>query len=136
MPTMPARILHVSIERDWREVARFVLNPENMPRWAAGLGAGLERRGDHWVADGGPIGEVEVRFAPANDLGVADHEVTLPDGTIVHNALRVVPNGDGAEVMFTLLRQPSMSDADLESDAAHVRKDLAKLKSILEAASA
>lgn len=132
MPTMPARIIHISIARAWRDVARFVLAPENMPQWAAGLGAGLDRRGDHWVADGGPIGEVEVRFAPDNALGVADHEVTLPDGTVVQNALRVVPNGDGAEVMFTLLRQPSMSDADFEADAAHVRKDLETLKAILE----
>ena len=132
MPTMPARIIHISIERNWQDVSRFVLAPENMPQWAAGLGAGLERRGDHWVADGGPIGEVQVRFAPANAFGVADHEVTLPDGAVVQNALRVAPNGDGAEVMFTLLRQPSMSDADLESDATHVRKDLEALKSILE----
>ena len=132
MPTMPAHIIHISIERDWRDVARFVLDPENMAQWAAGLGAGFERRGDHWVVDGGPIGEIEVRFAPDNDLGVADHDVTMPDGTTVQNALRVVPNGDGAEVMFTLLRQSSMSDADFEADAAHVRKDLAKLKSILE----
>lgn len=132
MPTMPARIIHISIERDWREVARFVLDHRNMSQWAAGLGAGLEQRGDHWVADGGPIGEVQVRFAPANELGVADHEVTLPDGTVVQNALRVVPNGDGAEVMFTLLRQPSMSDQDFEGDAVLVRKDLETLKSILE----
>jgi len=132
MPTMPARIIHTSIERDWRDVARFVLDPENMAQWAAGLGAGFERKGDHWAVDGGPIGEIEVRFAPGNDLGVADHEVTMPDGTRVHNALRVVPNGDGAEVMFTLLRQPGMSDTDFEADADHVRKDLAKLKSILE----
>lgn len=132
MSTMPARIIHISIERDWREVARFVLDHKNMSQWAAGLGAGLEQRGDHWVADGGPIGEVRVRFAPENDFGVADHDVTLPDGTTVHNALRVVPNGDGAEVMFTLLRQPSMSDSDLEADAAHVQKDLETLKAILE----
>lgn len=132
MPTMPARIIHISIERDWREVARFVLAPGNMPQWAAGLGAGFEQRGDHWVADGGPIGEVQVRFAPDNPFGVADHDVTLPDGTTVQNALRVVPTGDGAEVMFTLLRQPSMSDADFDSDATLVRKDLETLKSILE----
>lgn len=132
MPTMPAHIIHVSIERDWRDVARFVLNPQNMTQWAAGLGAGFERQGDHWAVDGGPIGKIEVRFAPGNDLGVADHEVTMPDGTRVQNALRVVPNGDGAEVMFTLLRQPAMSDADFEADSDHVRKDLEKLKSILE----
>ena len=132
MATMPARIIHIAIERNWHDVSRFMLNPENMPKWAGGLATGLERRGDYWVADGGPIGEVEVRFAPPNDYGVADHDVTLPDGTMVQNALRVVPNGDGAEVMFTLLRQPSMSDTDFEADAAHVSKDLLALKALLE----
>jgi hypothetical protein len=132
MPTMPARIIHISIERDWREVARFVLDPGNMAQWAAGLGAGFERRGDHWVANGGPIGEIEVRFAPDNEFGVADHDVTMPDGTTVRNALRVVPNGDGSEVMFTLLRQPAMSDADFEADAVHVANDLGTLKTLLE----
>jgi hypothetical protein len=132
MSTMQARIVHISIERDWHEVAKFVLEPENMPQWASGLAAGLERNGDHWVADGGPLGEIQVRFAPANALGVADHEVTLPGGTKVHNALRVVPNGDGAEVMFTLLRAPGMSDADFESDARHIDKDLKTLKGLLE----
>ncbi|UVC11555.1 SRPBCC family protein [Rhizobium sp. TH2] len=134
MSTMQARIIHITIDRDWHDVAKYVLNPENMPHWAAGLGAGLDKRGDHWVADGGPLGEVQVRFAPDNDLGVADHEVTLPDGKKFHNALRVVPNGDGAEVMFTLLRAPGMSDADFESDADHIDKDLKTLKSLIEKA--
>lgn len=134
MSTMQARIVHISIERDWRDVARFVLDPRNMPQWASGLAAGLERNGDHWVADGGPLGEIKVRFAPTNDLGVADHEVTLPDGRKFHNALRVVPNGDGAEVMFTLLRAPDMSDADFDTDAEHIDKDLKALKSLVEKA--
>lgn len=58
--------------------------------------------------------------------------MTLDNGARVHNALRVVPNGDGAEVMFTLLRQPGMTDAQFAEDAAWVEKDLAALKSILE----
>ena len=103
-----------------------------MAEWASGLGSGLVRRGEDWVTSGGPLGEVHVRFAPPNTLGVADHEVTLPDGTRVHNALRVVPNGDGAEVMFTLLRIPGTTDDAFAADAAHISKDLETLKSILE----
>jgi len=135
MSTMQARIIHIAIERDWHDVAAFVLNPGNMPRWASGLAAGLERNGDHWVADGGPLGEMQVRFAPSNDLGVADHEVTLPDGSKFQNAFRVVPNGDGAEVMFTLLRASSMSDADFQRDADHIEKDLRTLKGLIEGTS-
>ena len=132
MPTMPARIIHRTVRRDWRAVHAFAAKPENMLLWASGLAAGLTRDGDDWIADGGPIGNVRVRFAPPNDFGVIDHRVTLPDGTVVDNALRVVPNGDGAEVMFTLLRQPDLDDAAFESDAAHVARDLEALKRLME----
>ncbi len=134
MTTLAARIIHTSIQRDWRAVHAFAAKPENMPLWASGLAAGLTRDGDgeDWIADGGPIGNVRVRFAPPNDFGVIDHRVTLPDGTIVDNALRVVPNGDGTEVMFTLLRHPAMDDAAFESDAAHVARDLDTLKRLME----
>ena len=132
MSTMPARIIHRTIRRDWRAVYDFAAKPENMPQWASGLASGLTRDGADWIADGGPIGNVRVRFAAPNDFGVIDHTVTLPDGPVVENALRVVPNGDGAEVMFTLLRQPGMSAEQFAGDAGWVAKDLATLKSIME----
>jgi hypothetical protein len=132
MAVMPARIIHTSIARDWREVYAFMADHEKMPLWASGLSSGLTRDGDEWIAPG-PLGNARVRFVPDNDYGVVDHLVTLEGGQTVHNALRVVPNGDGAEVMFTLLRQPGMSDAQFADDAAWVEKDLAALKSILEA---
>ncbi|MEJ6848371.1 SRPBCC family protein [Sinorhizobium fredii] len=132
MTTMAARIIHISIERDWRDVYAFMADHAMMPLWASGLSSGLTRDGDEWIAPG-ELGNASVRFAPDNALGVVDHLVTLEDGAKVHNALRVVPNGDGAEVMFTLLRQTSMSDAQFAADAAWVEKDLAALKTILEA---
>ncbi len=132
MTTMPARIIHRTIQRDWRAVYAFAAKPENMPLWASGLASGLTRDGKDWIADGGPIGNVRVRFAPPNDFGVVDHTVTLPNGLMVENALRIVPNGDGCEVMFTLLRQPDMDDAAFESDAAHVTRDLEALGKLME----
>lgn len=134
MATMTARIIHTSIERDWREVYAFMADYENMPRWASGLSSGLTRDGDEWIAPG-PLGNARVRFAAGNEFGVVDHLVILEDGLRVHNALRVVPNGDGAEVMFTLLRQPGMTDEQFAADAQWVEKDLATLKFILESGS-
>mgnify|MGYP001596731021 CR=1 FL=1 len=131
MSVMTARIIHTSIARPWTEVYDFASKPQEMPRWASGLSEGLRLDGEDWVTSG-PLGSARVRFCPPNVFGVIDHLVTLPDGTAVHNALRVVPNGDGAEVMFTLLRQPGMSDADFERDAAWVEKDLKQLKDIME----
>ena len=132
MATLPARVIHRSIRRDWRVVYDFAARPENMPLWAYGLASGLTRDGDDWIADGGPVGKARVRFAPQNEFGVIDHTVTLPNGVQVENALRIVPNGDGAEVMFTLLRQPDMDDAAFESDAAHVARDLEALAGLME----
>lgn len=127
-----AEILHVGIARDWRAVYDFAASPDNMPQWASGLSTTMRKDGEDYVADGGPIGEIRVRFAPRNDFGVIDHTVTLESGVTVHNALRVVPNGDGAEVMFTLLQLPGMDDQAFAGDAAHVRADLERLKTIME----
>jgi hypothetical protein len=87
--------------------------------------------GDDWLAKG-PLGTARVRFAARNAYGVIDHMVTLESGLEVHNAMRVVPNGDGCEVMFTLLRLDGMTDAQFDADEAHVAKDLATLKSLME----
>ncbi len=132
MSTCQVEIIHTTITRPWRDVYEFARQPRNMARWAAGLAAGLRQDGDEWIGDGGPLGDIRVRFTPPNGFGVIDHDVTLPGGLTVHNALRVVPNGSGAEVMFTLIRQPEMDDAMFETDAAAVRRDLAALKSLLE----
>lgn len=68
---LPTRLLHVTIERAVQDVYRFVANPENMPKWASGLGKGIRQVDGKWFADT-PEGKLEVRFAPANDFGVLD----------------------------------------------------------------
>jgi hypothetical protein len=132
MTTMLSRIVHVTINRPWREVYAFASDPAKMPLWAAGLASGLTQDGEDWIASG-PLGNVRVHFAKPNDLGVIDHVVTMPDGLEVYNALRVTPNGDGAEVSFTLLKLEGMSDADFERDGEMVRADLEALKALIEA---
>ena len=48
--------------------------------------------------------------------------------------MRVVPDGGGSEVVFTLRRLPGMSNEDFERDAGLVQADLTRLKQLLEAA--
>lgn len=131
MTLFETRPVTVSIARTAAEVYAFAHRPENFPKWAAGLGAGLTPDGDRWIAHG-PDGDVHVRFSPENPYGVLDHWVTLADGTEISIPLRVVANGDGAEVTLTLFRVPGMDDATFERDQAMVAKDLATLKALLE----
>ncbi|HWT08519.1 MAG TPA: polyketide cyclase [Roseomonas sp.] len=132
MPTRDSRTLTIGIERDAAAVYAFASQPENLPRWAAGLGSGVMRAGGAWVVDT-PLGRLRLRFAPPNTHGVLDHAVTLPDGSEVDVPMRVVPNAAGAEVLFTLFRQPAMSQDDFERDAGLVAADLQTLKGLLEA---
>jgi hypothetical protein len=78
------------------------------------------------------MGSVKLKFAEKNKFGVSDHDVTLPSGVKVYNPMRVFPNHDGSELVFTLYRRPDMSDQDFAEDAKAVEKDLAKLKTLLE----
>ena len=84
--------------------------------------------GDDLLTDS-PMGEVRVRFARENAFGVLDHDVTLPDGTVVNNPLRVLAHPDGAEVLFTV-RRLGASDADFDRDCATVLADLERLRSV------
>jgi hypothetical protein len=126
-----SRHLNVRIRRPDEQVYRYVTDPANLPAWAAGLGGSIERVGPDWFADS-PMGRVRVRFVPDNEFGVADHDVTLPTGETVRNPMRVLPDGDGCEVVFTVRRQPAQSAADFEADAAAVSLDLTALKQLLE----
>lgn len=111
----------------------FARRMENLPRWASGLASGIEQRDGQWFTDS-PMGKVRVDMAPHNPFGVLDHDVTLPDGTTVHNAFRVTPCGDGASLLtFVVLRLEGVSQADFDADVAHVRRDLSALQHLMEA---
>jgi hypothetical protein len=125
------RYLSVSIEREPEAVYVFTSNPENLPQWAAGLGLGIKREGEHWEVKT-QDGFVGLRFTPHNEYGVLDHTVVLPDGTEVYVPMRVMPNGKGSEVMLGLFRQPEMDDTTFVRDAGLMQNDLQALKALLE----
>lgn len=125
---------HVSvyIARPPAQVYEFASDPRNLPRWAAGLARSeLTQDGDRWAVEA-PFGRVKIRFAESNRFGVMDHDVELESGEVVHNPMRVVPHGAGSELMFTLFRQPGVSDEQLAEDRRAVEHDLHTLKRLLE----
>lgn len=129
---MESQHLSVVIRRDPAAVAAFAGDPAHLPEWAAGLAQGEPRIDGDALVVASPMGEVRVRFAPPNPFGVLDHDVTLPDGSTVHNPLRVLPHPLGAEVVFTLRRLEGVTADASEADAAAVLADLERLRALLE----
>lgn len=131
---MSSTTRHISerIERPAGEVYAYVRDPANLPHWAAGLVVSVEREGERWFGRTA-VGRIGIAFAPRNEFGVLDHDVTLPTGEVVHNPMRVTPDGEGCDVTFVLRRLPGVSDEDFACDARAVAADLARLKSLLEA---
>jgi len=114
------------------EVYEFVSDPRHLPLWAAGLARSeVKRDGDAWIVEA-PFGRARVKFVPRNSFGVLDHDVRLDSGVTVHNPMRVVPHGKGSEFLFTLIRQPGMSEEKFAEDEVAVQNDLKSLKNLLE----
>jgi hypothetical protein len=128
---MPTRTLSVAIAASAERVYAFAANPANLPQWAPGFVRSIAERDGQWVAQT-TLGEAVFRFAPRNPFGVLDHGVTLPSGETFLNPMRVVANGEGSEVLFTLFRQSGMTQAEFDRDAEVVLGDLRQLKAAIE----
>jgi uncharacterized membrane protein len=126
-----SRHISISINRSAGEVYEFASNPENLPKWAAGLSSSIKNVNGEWIAES-PMGTVKVKFADKNRFGILDHDVTLPSGETSYNPMRVFPNKDGSELIFTLYQRPGMSDKDFRNDEEQIKEDLERLKSLVE----
>jgi hypothetical protein len=128
---LESKTISVSIGRDPREVYEFVSDPANLPEWAAGLGSSIEEINEEGNASTRQ-GTAKIRFVDRNNFGVLDHYVTPTPGAEVYVPMRVVPNADGAELLFTLFRLPGVTDEKFEQDKTLVLTDLMALKHLLE----
>lgn len=128
---LEAVVVNQSLNVSAREVYEFAHQEENLPKWASGLAEGVHQRDGKWFAKS-PMGEVQLTMSQKNAFGVMDHDVKLPNGQSVHNALRVTPAGEGSLLSFIVLRTPGTEQKAFDADVAHVRKDLQALKQLLE----
>lgn len=129
---MKSQTISVFIAAPVARVYEFAANPGNLPRWVPSFCKSVEFVGGEWVVQS-PAGRVAFTFVQRNDLGVLDHTVTLPSGLKLTNPMRVIPNADGSEVLFTLFQHEGMSDQQFQQDAELVLSDLHTLRRVLEA---
>lgn len=126
----PSMTISVQIAREPAAVYEYVADLNNLPCWATTFCKAIRKEGDGWLMESS-LGTLAIRLTPENSLGVLDHYLTPPDGETIYVPLRVVANGSGSEVIFTLYRLPGVSEADYAADAVLVRQDLNTLKELL-----
>jgi hypothetical protein len=101
---LETRTISISINRNWNDVYEAIWRPEGFPKWASGLSkSSLAKYGEVWKTEGpeGPEGPITIRFTDNNVFGVMDHYVNVGIGSQIYIPLRIIPNGDGAEVLLT-----------------------------------
>lgn len=137
MPPHESTTISLPLACPYPRAYAFLSNPHAFPQWASGLSASpLTPTPDpHTFLAQTPAGPARIRFTPPNPFGVLDHYVLPPDAAEIHVPMRLIPSGDGCEVLLTLFRQPTMKDDQFAADAEWVRRDLAALKSLLERSS-
>jgi hypothetical protein len=127
-----SKTISLPIERPPAEVYEFLLEPRNYPRWAAAVGGRFEHvEGRDWRAET-PHGSVIIRFSELNSFGILDHAVFREGEEPMMRRMRVVPNGDGAELLYTLFKPEDVSTAAFESEVEWTATELAVLKTYLE----
>jgi hypothetical protein len=129
--TIESRTLSVHIDRPLATVYEFLVNPANWNQWAFGLGKSLRRSDTGWMADSAD-GIVNVHFTPRNEFAVLDHTVIRSSGAKVYVPMRLIANGHGCELLFTLFREPGIPDGRYNADSGFVQRDLNRLKDLLE----
>jgi predicted GNAT family acetyltransferase len=98
--TYRAHTVSVAISVAPEAVYIYASDPMNLPEWVPGFVKTIEQRGDAWVAESS-LGPATFRFVPKNTLGVLDHQLELASGTF-YSPMRVIANGTGSEVLFTV----------------------------------
>jgi hypothetical protein len=89
----------------------------------------LELVDGQWIGQS-PMGRVGVAFADPNPYGIVDHDVTLASGETVRNPVRVIPNADGCDVVFTVHRRAGVTADAFAADS--VTADRSTLKRLME----
>ncbi|MEW6586512.1 MAG: SRPBCC family protein [Nitrospirota bacterium] len=129
--TAMSRTLSISINCHPDRVYDFVSNLENMPVWAATFCKSIKKSDGEWIAET-PQGKVKIRLAEKNQFGILDHYISPVPGVEAYVPMRVMPNGSGSEMVFTLFRLSGMTEEQYAEDARLVEQDLRTLKDVLE----
>jgi len=132
MATLPTKTIAVTIDAPFEQVVADLADPATHPEWATEFFAGpaIPRTADE--ADvtvpmmGGPA---QMRIESHPDQGVVNVFLAPARGSYGPPLpVRVVPNGGGVDVVWTLARFPGMSDGQWTAALESMERELANLR--------
>ncbi len=110
----------------------FLVEPENLPRWAVGFARGIRREGEAWIVLTAH-GEMPVRVIADAVHGTIDFHMRVAPGLEAIAYSRVVPNDSGAEYVFTQFHLPGMADEVFAAQRAALAEELSILPVLFRA---
>ena len=132
---LKSRDITTPLHRRYADVYGFLAEPTNFALWG-GTEPDTEMKhlggSDYLVVL--PSGRRVMRFTPLNDFGVLDYQVFMEgetNGPVT--PVRIHPNQDGSEIVFTWFQRPGVSDEQFESEAEWAYSDLLRMKAYIEA---
>jgi hypothetical protein len=121
----------VTITATPKKVLAFVADGANLPRWAIGFATSVRPHGSGWMVTT-EAGEVPMTIEADEGTGTVDFRMQPASGAVATAYARVVPNGAGAEFVFTQFQQPDVSEEVFDQLVAAVGHELVTLKALLE----
>jgi hypothetical protein len=102
-------------------VHAYMADPNHVPDWAPGFASAIRPEGEHWIATTAG-GEAEIVVVADRAAGTVD---ILSAADRSRGAFaRVIPNGSGCEVLFTLLFAPDTPAEAIEGQMRVVDDEL------------
>lgn len=132
MTTLVTETVRITIDAPFEQVVADLADPSTHHEWGTEFFATPARP----TADGEVVatvprmgGEVRMRIDAHLDCGLIDIYLAplgAPFGPPL--PVRVLPNGDGVDVLFTLARFPGQTDSEWEDGLASMARELERLK--------
>jgi len=112
-------------------VVAYLGDPENLPVWAPDFAQAVRRTDEGWLVTSGQR-ELRLAIPVQDDAGTVDLVSAIDPRSGLF--MRVVPNWDGSECVFTKVFRPGTSDDAVERQMAVFEAELQVIRSIVEAA--
>ena len=125
----------VTINAPATDVFAFIADPENLPRWAVGFCRSIRRdvEKDGWWIVTTAQGDLPLRYVTDSECGTVDFHLSPAPGVEAAAFSRVMPNGEGAEYVFTQFQGPGMPDEVFERQVRALVEELQLLRALIHA---